>query len=93
MYASNNHNGRDGVLKDQLFLIVRFENKRVLVETLNAACEFHSTQEIDCYYALFFARIVKKAVLNILRRFVHRAESLTRKIRSIAGRVVTALYQ
>ena len=71
VHASDNDYGRDRVLKNQLFLIVGFEHKRVLVKTLDTACEFHSAQEIDRHYSLFFARIVEKAVLNILRWFIH----------------------
>ena len=71
--------GGDGVLEDQLFLVISLQDERVLVETLNAAGKFHAAEQVKRNDSLIFARIVQKAVLNILRRLVHRVPHLLGK--------------
>ena len=64
------HYSRNRVFEDQLFLIAGFEHERVFVEASNAAGEFHAAQQINRNGTFFFARIVEKAVLYILRWFI-----------------------
>jgi hypothetical protein len=61
----------NSVLENQLLLIVGFEHERILIETLDAAGEFHAAQEINSNHSLFFTRIIEKTVLYVLRWFVH----------------------
>ena len=65
------YHGRNSMLENQLFLIVGFEHERILIEALDTAGEFHAAQEIDSNHTFFFARIVQKTVLYVLRRFIH----------------------
>ena len=58
MHASYDHNRRYSVLENQLLLVIRFEHKRIFIKTLDTTREFHSAQEIDGNYPLFFTRIV-----------------------------------
>lgn len=62
---------RNRVLEDQLFLVIGFEHQGVLIKALDAAGEFNAAQEVDRNDTLFFARIIEKAVLYVLRWFVH----------------------
>ena len=55
--AGDNH-GRDGVLEDELFLVIRFEHDRVLVETLDAARKLHTAHQVDRNESLIFASVV-----------------------------------
>ncbi len=70
------YDGGNRVFKDQLFLIAGFEHEGIFVEASNAAGEFNAAQQIDCDGTLFFARIVEKAILYILRWFIHLVLSL-----------------
>ncbi len=53
-----NDDGRDGVFEDQLFLVVRFENDGVLVETLDAAGKLYPAHQVDREKSLLFARVI-----------------------------------
>ncbi len=53
-----NHYRGDGVLKDQLLLIVGFENHRIFVEALDPAGKFHATHQVDREERFVLARIV-----------------------------------
>jgi hypothetical protein len=68
------------VLENQLFLIIGFEHQGVFVEAFDAACEFYPAQKVNRDNAFFFARIVQKAVLYVLRWFIHR-RILPKKLR------------
>ena len=65
------YHGRNSMLENQLFLIVGFEHERILIEALDTAGEFHAAQEIDSNHTFFFARIVQKTILYVLRWFIH----------------------
>jgi len=65
------YHGRNGMLENQLFLIVGFEHERILIEALDAAGEFHAAQKVDSNHTFFFARIVQKTILYVLRWFIH----------------------
>ena len=80
MHAAHGHDGRNRMLENQLLLVIGFEHQRVLIETLDPARELDAAQEIDRHHSLFFARIVKKTILNILRWFIHLAESWPEKL-------------
>ena len=71
MHGPRGHDRRYRVFENQLFLIVGFEHHGVLVEALNAARQLHATEEVNGDYAFFFARIIEKAILYVLRWFVH----------------------
>ena len=92
MQALDDHYRRDRMLENQLLLVIGFQNERILIETLNTAREFHSAQKVNGYDALFFARIVQKAILYILRRFIHSARFCASPL-TVAWLVVIALYQ
>ena len=59
------------MLENQLLLIVGFEHKRIFVEALDPPGKFDTAQEIDGDQSLFFARIIEKTVLDVLRWFIH----------------------
>src|SRR5438067_12124338 len=65
------HHSGNRMLENQLLLIVRFEHERVFVKAPDAARELDTAQEVDCDHSFFFARIIEKAVLNVLRWLVH----------------------
>jgi hypothetical protein len=65
------HHRRNGMLENQLLLVTRFEHKRILVEALDPAGEFNTAQEIDRDQSFFLARIIQKAVLDVLRWLIH----------------------
>ena len=68
--ALGHHYCRNGVLEDELFLIVGFQDDRVLVERPYTACEFDPAQEVNRDLRLLLARGVEKRVLYVLRRLV-----------------------
>ena len=59
------------MLENQLFLIIRFEHKRILVEALDSPGKFYAAQQVDRDETFFLARIIEKTVLDVLRWFVH----------------------
>src|ERR1700733_15142277 len=59
------------MLENQLLLIVGFKNKRILVEALDPPGKFDAAQKVDGDQAFFLSRIIEKAVLNVLRWFIH----------------------
>ena len=59
------------MFENQLLLIVGLQHERVFVETLDASGKLDSAHQINRDDAFFFARVVQKRILNILRRFVH----------------------
>src|SRR5258708_5648118 len=69
--------GGDGVLENQLLLVIGFEDQRVLIEALDAARKLYAAEQIQRNSSFVLARIVEKAVLDILRRFVHSVSHIT----------------
>lgn len=63
--------GRDGVLEDQLVLIVGFEHEGIFIETFDPTGEFDAAEKVNCNEALFFASVIEKAVLDVLGLFFH----------------------
>jgi hypothetical protein len=63
---------RNGVLEDQLLLVICFEHEGVLVKALDPARELDSAQQIDRDDPLFLARVVQKPILYVLRRLIHK---------------------
>ena len=61
----------NGVLENQLLLVTGFEHKRILVKALDPPGKFYAAQKVDGYQSFFLARIIEKAVLNVLRWFIH----------------------
>src|SRR5581483_6399078 len=60
------HDRRDRVFEDQLLLVVRVQDDRVLVKRTNPAGQLHPAQKIDRYDCLVFAGRVEKGILDIL---------------------------
>ena len=58
MERPRNHDSRDGVLKNELFLVVGFEHDRVFIEALNLAGKFHAAHQIDSEESLIFPSVV-----------------------------------
>src|SRR5713226_6054751 len=85
--------GGNGVLEDQLFLVIGFQDERVLVETLDAAGKFHAAEQVKGNDSLIFARIVQKAVLYVLRWFVHRVPQFTREKGPVRAHRLTIVHQ
>lgn len=82
------HDGRDGVLENQLFLIAGFQHQAVLVETADTPRKLHAAEEVDGNDQLFLARIIKERILNVLSGLVHddpRAPQC-RRPEGVAGR-------
>src|SRR6185437_9275026 len=79
--APGGDNSRNRVLEDQLFLIIGLDYKRVFVEALDSPRKFHAAEEIDGDQPLFLARIIQKAVLYVLSRFVHGASERPEKVK------------
>ena len=92
--APGSDDSRNGVLEDELFLIIGLEYKRVFIEALDSPRKFHAAEEIDGDQPLFLARIIQKAVLYVLRRFVHGASNRPEKVKErTAGRADCILTQ
>src|SRR5438105_3040937 len=68
------HHRRDGVLEDELLLIVvGVEHHRILVERPDAPGQLHPAQQINSDCRFVAAGIVEERILNVLRRLiVHR---------------------
>ena len=69
--SSGSHYCRDGMLENQLFLIVRLEHKRIFIEALDTPGELYAAQQINRDQTFFLARIIEKTILDVLRWFVH----------------------
>src|ERR1700691_5123917 len=54
------------MLENELLLITRFKNNRVFVERSDAACQFHSTDEIDGDIVPLLSCRVEEGILNVL---------------------------
>src|SRR5690348_17156530 len=67
----HDHNRGNGMLENQLLLVIGLENQRVLVEALDAARKLHATEQVQRNGSFILARVVEKAVLDVLRWFVH----------------------
>jgi hypothetical protein len=95
MKGSRDHHGGDRVFEDQLLLIVGFEHKGVLIEALDATGKLHTAEQVNRYNAFFFARIIEKAVLYVLRWLVHLEFPGSEKFETAIGAVciVTQAYQ
>ena len=91
--GASGHHRRNGMLENQLLLVTGFEHKRILVEALDSAGEFDTAQEIDRNQSLFLARIVQKAVLDVLRWLIHLLRSRALKKFGTAGRAVCIVTQ
>src|SRR5579884_2265964 len=81
VYAPGGHDGGNRVLENELFLIVGLEHERVFIEALDPPRKFHAAEEIDGDQSLFLARIIQKAVLYVLRRFIHGASKRPEKLK------------
>ena len=46
------------MLEDQLLLVIRLQNHRVFVKTLDAAGKLHAAHQVDGEEGLLFARVV-----------------------------------
>ena len=57
---SRDYDRGDGVLENQLFLIIGFEHHGVLIKTLNSTGKLHSTHEVNREESFVFARVVEK---------------------------------
>ena len=66
MVLFRRHNGRNRVLEDQLFLMVRLENHAVLVKSPHASRKLHAAGEINRDRNPFFTSIVEETVLQVL---------------------------
>ena len=73
MGNSAHHHGRDGMFKDELFLVVRFQHEGVFVEALNAPGQLDAAHQIDREHDLVLACIIQETVLYVLRRLIHAA--------------------
>ena len=66
MVLFRGHDGRNRVLEDQLFLVVRFKNHTVLVESPHASGKLYAAGEINRDRDSFFTSIVEETVLQVL---------------------------
>src|SRR5438552_18321590 len=68
---------RNRVFENQLFLVVGFQNDRILIEPLDLTDQFYTAYKEDGDGDLFFAHGVEVDVLNVLGRcFVFHGNSL-----------------
>src|ERR1700757_1812171 len=58
----------NGMFEDQLLLVSRIKNHRILVEGANAARQLHATHQINCDVVALFTGSVEKGILNVLLR-------------------------
>jgi hypothetical protein len=61
---------RNSMLENELFLIVGFQDYRILIKGPNAAREFHATEQINGDLDSVLARSVEERVLNVLCRLI-----------------------
>jgi hypothetical protein len=59
---------RDGVLEDQLLLIVGFEHQGIFVKTFDSSGQLDAAHQVNGQDDFILASVVQKAVLDILRR-------------------------
>ena len=59
------------MLKDQLLLIIGFQNHGILVEALDASGEFNAAHQVDGEEYPLFTGVIKKRLLNVLRKLIH----------------------
>ncbi len=67
-YRPPDHDGRDGVLEDELLLSVGLKHHGILVEGPNAPGQLHPTQQVNRDAQSLFAGGVQEGILDILRR-------------------------
>ena len=68
--APGDHHGGNGMLENQLFLIVRFQHHGVFIERTNAPRKLHSAEQINGDMQLVFACRVEERILYVLRRLI-----------------------
>src|ERR1700722_5508911 len=70
--SSHGYRG-NGVLEDQLLLIIGLEHHRVFVKRTNTARQLYTTQQVNRDTGSFFPGGIQERVLNVLcRLIVHR---------------------
>src|SRR5271157_4191937 len=69
--GARQHHGGDGVLENQLFLVVALQDQTILIKTADATGELDTTREIDRDQKFFLTRGIQKPILDILRRLLH----------------------
>ena len=77
MDGSAHRHGGNGVLEDQLFLIVGLKHDGILVERTNASGQLDAAQQIDGDIQPFLAGGVEKRILNVLCRLAVHANLLS----------------
>jgi hypothetical protein len=60
---------RDGVLKDELLLIVVFQQNGIFIERPNATGQLYTAYQVNRDLGFVFTDCVQKGVLNVLCRF------------------------
>jgi hypothetical protein len=76
MGNSSHCDSRDGVLEDQLLLIIRVQDNRIFIEGTDAPCQLYPAQKINRDIHLFFTGSIKEGILNVLCRLVLHRRSL-----------------
>src|SRR5947207_6998358 len=71
---AHGHRG-DGVLEDQLLLVVGLEHDRIFVERANTARQLHAAEQINGDARPLLASRIEEGILNILRRLIFQSRS------------------
>lgn len=62
---------RNGVLEDQLFLMIVLQDQRKLVKTANPAGQLDAAQQVQRDGNFIPARVIQESFLDILNSFFH----------------------
>src|SRR5437879_13121138 len=71
---AHGHRG-DGVLEDQLLLVVGLEHDRIFVERANTARQLHAAEQINGDARPLLASRIEEEIANIVRRLILHGRS------------------
>src|SRR5690348_9006161 len=71
MRRLGHHYRRNGMLEDQLLLIVGLQHHRIFVEGADAPGELDAAQQVKGDGGFVFSGCVEKRILDVLRRLIH----------------------
>src|SRR6266481_2077629 len=81
MQSSSRSHGRNGMLEDQLLLVVGFQHHRIFVKGANTSRELDSAQQVNCDIGSLFACCIEEGFLDVLRRLaLHRRPPWSRPL-------------
>src|SRR5512141_3403210 len=71
VHTFGHHHRRDGVLEDELLLVIGLQHDGVFVERSDAACQLYPTEQVNRDRRFVLACCVEEGILDVLRRLIH----------------------